>query len=433
MQDEFSSRRHKVLQQMQPDSIAVLPGANMKYRNGDTEYPFRQDSNFYYMTGFCEPNAVMVLCKDSKNHSKFILFNQTNDPEAEVWTGKRAGQQGVRDNYGVDEAYDIAQLEEIMPKLLMNRQNVYYSIAAEKEFDHSMLQWLCKAKLAARYQSSLENLIDLKSIIHELRLFKSEHEIQLMRKAAEISAAAHLQVMQHRKSAQLEYQLEAVFVASCMQAGCHNQAYGPIFASGNNGCTLHYVANDQPLKAGDLILVDAAAEYQYYASDITRTFPLNGKFSLEQGQIYQLVLDAQMAGIAEVRPGNHWNKVQEVMVEIIVVGLIKLGIMQGNAKQIIADQVYKKFYMHGSGHWLGLDVHDVGKHKIDDKWRKFEPGMVLTVEPGIYIANNTPGVAQKWLGIAVRIEDDILVTKKGNEVLSSSVPKQLHEIESATI
>jgi len=275
-------------------------------------------------------------------------------------------------------------------------------------------------------------LIDLLPILYELRLIKSAQEIEFMRKAATISAAGHTKLMQNCQAEQFEYQLEAMFNEHCLQAGCRGLAYGSIVASGNNGCTLHYTANDQRLKKGDLVLVDAGGEYNYYAADITRTFPVGGKFSPEQRQIYDLVLQAQLAGIERVRPGNIWSQVDEVVIKIIVAGLLDLGILSGKPQDIITNKEYKKFYMHGSGHWLGLDVHDVGQYKLKGEWRKFEPGMVLTVEPGIYISQDS-GAEKKWLGIGVRIEDDVLVTETGNDVLSKDAPKQIDEIERAAV
>lgn len=439
--DEYLLRRSNLAEQMCNESIAIVPGAELQSRNSDTEYPFRQNSDFYYLTAFCEPYALMALCKDNKGVVTFILFNQASDPAAEVWTGKRAGQGGACKIYKANESYDIATIDEVMPSLFANKQTIYYPLGVDDDFDLKILKWLKSSKsnlsrknIANTTVAFIPNtLIDVLPLIHELRLFKSEQEIADMRRAAEISAHGHIKLMQLCKAGQMEYQLEAMFNAHCLHSGCRSLAYGSIVAGGNNGCTLHYVANDQVLKDGDLVLVDAGGEYNYYASDITRTFPVSGKFTQEQKQIYNIVLQAQLAGIEQIKPGNTVNQVQDAILEVIVRGLLELGILKGNVKQLISSQEYKKYYMHSSGHWLGLDTHDVGRYKINNQWRKFKPGMVLTVEPGIYIANDTLNINQKWLGIGVRIEDDVLVTKKGYEVLSHHAPKQIEEIESAML
>lgn len=432
--EEFAKRRAKLAEQLCKNSIAILLGAQTQYRNSDVEYPFRQNSNMYYLTGFCEPAAVMVLSKDTEGKLKYSLFNRASDPEAEVWNGKRAGQLGACHKYAADESFDIAQIDSVMPKLLENKDTIYYPLGLDTDFDQQVSRWITVVKRNAHKSGIIvpATIMDLLPILHELRLFKSAQEIDFMRKAATISAAGHLKLMQTCKAEQFEYQLEATFNEYCLQAGCRGLAYSSIVAGGNNSCTLHYTDNDQRLKKGDLVLVDAGGEYNYYAADITRTFPVGGKFSAEQRQIYDLVLSAQLAGIEQVRPGNIWSKVDEVIIKIIVTGLVELGILNGKISDLIKNKEYKKFYMHSSGHWLGLDVHDVGQYKLNGEWRKFEPGMVLTVEPGIYIAQDSD-VDKKWLGIGVRIEDDVLVTHTGNDVLSKDAPKQIDEIERAAV
>lgn len=440
--DEFKQRRAKLAQSLSNDSIALVFGAKLQHRNSDVEYFFRQNSDFYYLTGFTEPNAVMVLTKDGKGQVTYILFNQPNDPTAEIWNGKRAGQIGAVRSFGADEAHDIAAINQIMPGLFANKKTIYYALGISAPFEAEIQDWLKEAKRIINLKSRSEaqsikyvpdTMVDLAEFIHAARLFKSPQEIENMRKAAEISAAAHKLLMENCKPGLMEYQLEAMFSYHCLYNGCRGLAYNSIVAGGDNACILHYVTNDQVIKDGDLVLVDAGGEYNYYAADITRTFPANGKFTPAQRAIYELVLQAQLAGIAQVKPGNKWDSVQNVMLEIMVKGLVDLGIMQGEVDQLIADQSYKQFYMHSSGHWLGMDVHDVGEYKINAKWRAFEPGMVLTVEPGIYIAPTSKGVDAKWLGIGVRIEDDILVTDNGNEVLSILAPKQVADIERATM
>lgn len=435
--DEYVIRRNKLAAQMSNASVAILCGASIKIRNNDAEYKFRQNSDFYYLTGFEEPDAVLALCKDEKGNVLYVLFNQANDPVAEIWNGKRIGQDNACKIYNADKSYDISKIDEDMPALLANKQIIYYPLGANDDLDLSVLKWLKKIRSESNNKTTSffipDTLIDVLPFIHEMRVFKSEQEIECMRKAAAISAQAHVDVMRACRPGLLEYQLEAIFNAKCLDSGCRGLAYNSIVASGNNSCTLHYIVNDQPLKAGDLVLIDAGGEYNNYAADITRTFPVSGKFTEAQRQIYNLVLDAQLAGIEQVKPGNTVERVQVVIVEIIVKGLIQLGILNGDYKQLIKDHAYKKFYMHSSGHWLGLDVHDVGKYKINSKWRKFEPGMVLTVEPGIYISNDMVDIDAQWRGIGVRIEDDVLVTRKGYEVLSSAAPKSIEEIERAAI
>lgn len=417
MLEEYAARRAKLAAQLPAASLAILPGAKLQYRNSDAEFPFRQNSNFYYLTGFSEPEACLVLTKDADAKVKFILFNRARDVEAEVWTGPRAGQEGAREQYAADEAYPFAELTPVVERLFSEAQTLF----CPANFDLSA--W-------AKPPTTVKNILPL---IHEMRLIKSEQEIECMRKAAVISSQAHAKIMRSCAPKMFEYQLEAVFVEHCLQTGCRALAYTPIVASGSNACILHYIENNRQILNNDLVLVDAGVEYQNYAADITRTFPANGKFTAEQRTIYELVLRAQEAGIAKIMPGNTWNQVQDAMLDVMVPELIQLGILQGKKDDLIASKAYRKFYMHSSGHWLGLDVHDSGEYKIDDKWRKFVPGMVLTVEPGIYISPTCDSVDPKWRGIGVRIEDDVLVTKAGHEILSIAAPKQLAEIERAAL
>ncbi len=416
MQDEYAARRAALMEIVPAASIVLLPGAKLQYRNADAEYPFRQNSDFYYLTGFSEPDAFLVLTKDEKAKVKYILFSLPHDPEAEIWSGKRIGQEGAVKDYAADEAYVCDQLEPVVSKLLDGMQHVY----CPKSYDLSAWSNIPKSE------------VNVLPLIHEMRLIKSPAEISELREAAKISAVAHNKLLRACKPGMFEYQLEAMFTGYCMQEGCRALAYTPIVASGNNACTLHYIENTQKISDKELVLIDAGGEFNNYAADITRTIPANGKFTPEQKAIYQLVLDAQLQGIDEVRPGNTWNKVQETMLQVIVGGLVELGIMQGDVETLIKDKAYRQFYMHSSGHWLGLDVHDAGTYQIEQKWRKFEPGMVLTVEPGIYI-NSNANVEEKWRGIGVRIEDDILVTEHGNEVLSRDAIKQVADIENAAI
>lgn len=432
---EYSDRRKKLAQQMQNNSVALLHAGHNQMRTSSAQHMFRTNNDFYYLTGFKEPEAVLALIKDNNGKLSYVLFSTAIDPVTAIWDGEKIGQERAKKIYLADEAYDLATIDVELPKLLAGRDVIYYPLGIDPKFDKQILKWL---KLAKRHVHSKESksvlklptLQDVLFMVHELRVFKSTQEIENMRKAAEISALAHLKLMQTKKVGLMEYQLEAIFNEHCLYNGCRAPAYNPIVAGGNNACTLHYIDNSQKLKDGDLVLVDAAGEYDHYAADITRTFPVNGKFTSPQKQIYELVLKAQLAGIAAVQPGNKFEAVQDVMVPIITQGLHDLGILKGDVKQLIKEGAYKKYYMHSSGHWLGLEVHDPGLYRTGSESRIFEPGMVLTVEPGIYISSDAE-VASQWRGIGVRIEDDILVTKGGNEVLSNKVPKTIAEIESA--
>lgn len=432
---EFAQRRTKLGQAMQNNSVAILQGAKLQLRTSSAHYAFRQNNDFYYLTGFDEPDALCLLCKDSNGTLTYILFSSANDPEKEVWDGKKIGQVDACKIYGADFAYNIENIDEKLPQYLQCIACVYYPVGLDKEFDSQIIAWLNITKRNAyknRKAYKLPPVLqDVLSLVHELRVIKSAKEIELMHKAASISAQAHFKLMQAKKVGLYEYQLEAIFNEYCLYAGARASAYNAIVAGGKNACTLHYIANDKQLKSGDLVLIDAGCEYANYASDITRTIPVNGKFTEPQRQIYELVLAAQMAGIAQVKPGNRFDEVQKAILEVMVAGMVELGLLRGNVKKLIEEHAYDKFYMHSSGHWLGLDVHDPGLHRINNQSRKLEPGMVLTVEPGIYIKEDMDGIHPKWLGIGVRIEDDVVVTQDGCKVLSADVPKTIAEIENA--
>ncbi len=414
---------------MTANSIAVLPGALLQHRNADAEYPFRQNSNFYYLTGFCEPEAVLVLLKSDSNTEEYILFCRGNNPEEEIWTGPRTSIADAIKHYGADKAFEIAKLDEILPSLLKDRDKIYYSLGRCQTFDNRMIAWVNsirgKAKSGAHTPDTWS---DFNAMIESLRVRKDSHEISLMREAAKISCQAHKHLMKICRPGKFEYELEGEFVSECYKQNARFMAYTPIVAGGKNACILHYIKNDEKLNSKELLLVDAGCEFQYYASDITRTFPINGRFTQDQRAIYELVLAAQTAAIAEVRPGTKWHRLQEIIVEILVRGMIKLGILKGDFHNLIQEKAYRKYYMHSSGHWLGLDVHDAGEYKIDNEWRPLEEGMVLTVEPGLYFTPND-SLDKRWWGIGVRIEDDVLVTGSGCEVLTEGVPKTVAEIE----
>jgi len=425
---EFKRRRIQLLKSLKPNSIAIITTATEKFRNRDADYFYRPDSDFYYLTGFKEPEAVALFITQKKS-SQFILFCREKDPLLETWNGRRAGVEGALTEYNAHTAYPIKRLDEILPQLLENKKYIYYTLGADNTFDQRVIDWLNETQKKTRTGiTAPDNLVSVKPIIHEMRLRKSPSEISCMRKAAQISAQAHIRAMQTCRPGLKEYAVEAELLHHFKQNGCH-LAYNSIVGGGANGCILHYVENNTTLHSGELLLIDAGAEYQYYAADITRTFPINGKFSPAQKAIYELVLKAQLAAIRSVKPGNRWNQPHAAAVRVLTKGLVELGLLKGDVKQLIKNEKYRQFYMHRTGHWLGMDVHDVGEYKINGKWRILEPGMVLTVEPGIYISANAKGVAKKWRNIGIRIEDDVLVTDKGHEVLSSDAPKTVAEIE----
>lgn len=426
---DYAKRRKELMKIIGAEGVVIIPSANEVIRNNDARYPFRQNSDFYYLTGFDEPEAVAVLAPKRKG-GEFILFNRVRDREHEIWDGPRAGQQGAKKIYGADEAYPIEQFPEMLIELLAGRSSVHYPVGANMAFDRLIIKSLnaIRAKIRSGAQSPVE-MVDILPSLHEMRLIKSPSEIKLIQKAVDITAAAHLSAMQACKPGMYEYELEAELMYEFVRNGALSPAYTSIVGSGRNSCVLHYVANNKKIAAGEVVLIDAGAEYQNYAADITRTFPANGKFTPEQRDIYQLVLDAQLAAIKTVKPGASWTTAQQTIVKIITQGLIDLKILKGRLNDLIEKQAYLPFYMHKSGHWLGLDVHDVGRYRVGDKWRNLQQGMVLTVEPGIYISSDIPGVHKRWHNIGVRIEDDVLVTKNGCDVLSKDIPKEIADIE----
>ncbi len=426
---EYKRRRRQLMRIMGSRSLAILPAASLSIRNRDVHFPYRQDSDFYYLTGFPEPEAIAVLVT-GRPQGEFILFCRSHDEEKERWDGLRAGQNGAVKTYGADESFPIGGLDDILPGILEQTDRVYYAMGCNADLDHRLAGWVNRLRAAARsgVRGPIE-FVALDHYLHDMRLYKSQAELKVMRKAASISAQAHRQLMLNCRPGMMEYELEAGFVYECARLGARAQAYSPIVGGGANACVLHYISNDHRLKNGDLVLIDAGCEYQNYAADITRTFPVNGRFSPEQRELYALVLAAQEAAIAQVKPGNHWNQPHEAAVATLTKGLVRLGLLQGTVHKLIQDEAYKPFYMHKTGHWLGMDVHDVGDYKVDGEWRMFEPGMVTTIEPGIYIPPGSKTVDEKWWGIGIRIEDDVVVTKTGNEVLTDEVPKRIQEIE----
>ncbi len=426
---EFKRRRKRLMDMMGNESVAILPTALVHIRNNDVEFPFRPDSDFYYLTAYPEPEAVAVIIPD-RPHGEYVLFCRERDPKKETWDGKRAGLEGACKIYGADDAFPIEDMDDILPNMLEDRERIFYTMGHDAVFDQRVLGWVNEVRDKARTGVNAPNeFISLTHILHDMRLYKSRQEISAMRKAARISANAHKSAMQICQPGLMEYQLEAEIVHKFMQQGARFSAYPSIVGGGANSCILHYTDNQDELRDGDILLIDAGAEYEGYASDISRTFPVNGKFTKAQKEIYEIVLSAQSAAIEQVKPGNHWNDPHEAAIEVITEGLLALGILKGKVSTLLKDRSYAKYYMHRTSHWLGMDVHDVGDYKVGGDWRMLEPGMVLTVEPGLYLPAGSKGLAKKWWNIGVRIEDDILVTKGGHDVLSKDMPKTVAEIE----
>ena len=426
---EFAKRRQRLMGMMGEGSIAIVPTSPVRPRNRDVEFPFRPDSNFYYLTGFGEPEAVAALAP-GREQGEFVMFCRERDPAAEQWHGARIGLEGVCERHGADDAFPIGDLDDILPGLLENKSRVYYAMGQFQGFDQRMLGWVAQVRAGARFGGGLGEFVMLDHLVHEMRLFKSKAEVGVMSKAAQVSAAAHERAMRICRPGMAEYQIEAELLYEFTRAGCRAAAYPSIVAGGANACTLHYTENSDRLRDRDLLLIDAGAEHEFYASDITRTFPVNGRFSRAQRDVYSLVLAAQEAAIDTVAPGRTFDDVHMAAVRVLAEGLVDLGAVKGGLKRIIQKEKYKRFYMHRTGHWLGMDVHDVGDYRIDDQSRVLEPGMVMTVEPGLYIAPDDEKAPKRLRGIGIRIEDDVLVTKLGREVLTSAAPKSIDEIES---
>ena len=427
--EEFARRRKRLMQAIGRDAAAVVASGAEKIRSRDTHFPFRVDSDFFYLTGFSEPDAVAVLRPGAKD-GQFVMFCRARNPDIERWEGRRAGPEAVCEHWGADLAYPTERLDELMPQLLADRETLYCPLDSESTLGAKIGRW--RRRLTEQVRSGVrapQALVSLDSVVHPMRLVKSRSEIAIMRRAAQISAAAHCRAMQACRPGLHEYTLEAELLSEFARRGSRSPAYNAIVGSGANACVLHYTANDQPLVDGDLVLIDAGAEYQGYAADITRTFPVNGRFTPPQAAIYNLVLKAQQAAINRVKPGNRWNAPHDAAVRVITHGLVELGLLRGEVNALIKSHAYRRYFIHRTGHWLGMDVHDVGDYQHDGRWRLLQPGMVLTVEPGIYIPPDARGVARKWRGIGVRIEDDVVVTRSGHEVLSRGVPKTIAAIE----
>ncbi len=424
---EFSRRRRAIMRMMGRGSIAILPAAPVRTRNRDVEYPYRQDSDFHYLTGFDEPEAVAVLVP-GRAAGEFLMFCRTSDLERELWDGRRATPTGAVRDYGATEAFAIDEIDEVLPGIVSQCERVYYTMGAHPEFDARLLGWIADLRaMRGVGQHTPDEFIALDHLLHDLRLYKSRAEISAMKKAARITVDAHRRAIAACRPGMQEYELEAEYQHEFRRNGVE-LAYQPIVGGGANGCVLHYVDNDAVLQDGDLVLADVGCEYDCYASDVTRTWPVNGRFSPAQRALYDIVLEAHDAAIKQVRPGKHWNEPHDAAVKVITRGLVRLGLLKGDVGKLIAEGKYRRFFMHRTGHWLGMDVHDVGDYKVSDHWRLLEPGMVLTVEPGLYIPN-ARNIPAKWRNTGIRIEDDVLVTRDGNEVLTRALPTDPDEIE----
>lgn len=426
---EAKKRRKELMAQMEENSIALVAAAPQVTRSNDTEYPYRQNSDFYYLTGFEEDEAVLALIP-GREQGEAVLFCQERDRSKELWTGILLGPERAGETLLVDDAFPMADIDEILPGLIEGRERVYYGMGRDHRFDQRVMEWVNNIRRRVRLGAHPPGeFLVLDHLLHEMRLIKSPLEIELMEHAAQISARAHERAMLTARPGLHEYHLEAELQYEFLRSGASAPAYNSIVASGANACVLHYVSNRDELRDGDLVLIDAGCEFHGYAADITRTFPVSGRFSPEQKALYDIVLDAQLAAIEAVKPGAPWDAPHNATVRVITEGLVRLGLMEGDVDALMESEAYKDFYMHRAGHWLGLDVHDVGDYKIDDNWRLMEAGMVTTIEPGIYVAPDNAKVDAKWRGIGIRIEDDVLVTRNGSRILSHDVPKTTEEIE----
>jgi Xaa-Pro aminopeptidase len=426
----FAQRRQHVLDAIGPNGVMVLPAAPLLIRNNDVEHEYRQDSDAYYLTGFDEPESVVVL--GGTGERRFTMFVRPRDPEREVWDGARAGVDGATARFGAEAAHPIAELEDKLVELIANTERLYYRLGKNRDFDQLMLRAVERVRGRAKLGTCWPTqIIEPGTVIHEMRLYKSDEELSAMRRAIEISAGAHVQAMAKASPGVYEFEVEALLRAAFRAGGAERTAYEPIVGSGPNATVLHYRRNNRRIEDGDLLLIDAGCEYDYYASDITRTFPVSGQFSRAQREIYEIVLAAQLASIEATRPEATLEQVHLASLRVITEGLIRLGLIQGPLELALEEQRYKPYFLHKTSHFLGMDVHDVGSYFVQGKPRPLAAGMVITVEPGIYVAENATAAPAAYRGIGVRIEDDVLVTPAGSEVLSRAVPKFVADIERA--
>ncbi len=424
---EFERRRRQLMRMVGAGGIAILPAAPVRTRSRDVEYRYRQDSDFYYLTGFAEPEAVAVLAP-GRASGEFLLFCRERNRDKEKWDGARSGQDGAIRNYGADDAFPIDDIDDILPGIIEPCSRVYYTMGMYSDFDTRVAGWVNSLRSGlSRGLHTPQEFVALDHLLHDMRLYKSRGEVAAMRRSAKVAVNAHKRAMQMTRPGLYEYEVEAEFRHEFRKNDAW-VSYSPIVGGGANACTLHYVENNAELRDGDLLLIDAGCELDYYASDITRTYPVNGRFSPEQRAIYDVVLEAQLAAIEKTLPGNHWNEPHDAAVKVITRGLRKLGLLEGSLPKLIKDGAYRQFYMHRTGHWIGMDVHDVGDYKVGDEWRVLETGMVTTVEPGIYIPGKR-NIPKKFRNIGIRIEDDVAITARGPDVLSKGLVKDPDGIE----
>lgn len=428
LQKECSERRRVLLKNLPNNAVVILAAAPETLRSGDVHYIYRQNSYLWYLTGYPEPETIMVL-QTHPSKPEFILFNRVRDEKAEQWDGPRIGQEGAVKEFGADQAYPYSDFTKYLPELLQDKNAVYMLIE-----DFNMYGKIVEAlkQLSRNTRKGITwptEILDVKNILDEMRLIKSDYEIKQIKKAIAATTEGHMIAMQSVKPGMMEYELEAILVHAFLRHGCRTHAYPSIVGSGPNTCILHYIENKRQLQDKDLILIDAGGEFEGYAADITRTFPASGQFTPEQKAIYELVWDAQQAAIKIIKPGVRWNVIQEEIVRVITEGLVALKLLRGSVEELIEHKAYESFYMHQSGHWLGMDVHDVGYYRKDKHWRPLEPGMVLTVEPGIYISSKLKHIDSRWHNIGIRIEDDVLVTKDSYQILSQDLPSKIQDIE----
>ena len=425
--EEFAQRRRQLMQMADEDAVLLIAAAPERMRNSDAAWPYRQDSDFHYLLGFPEPDAVLALLP-GRQHGEMVLFCRERDPERERWHGRSIGTEQAVSHYGVDDAFPIEDIDDILPGMMEGRGRVYCHFGREPAFDAQLLGWMRKLRQLRGGGVVPKEFVALGHLLHDLRLYKSRAELKLMRASALIAVEAHLAAMRVARAGKHEYEVEAELLGTTRSRGAV-PAFSPIVAGGANACVMHYQSGRAVLRDGDLLLVDAGAELDCYASDVSRTFPINGRYSREQRALYEVVLAAQLAAIDQVRPGQPFNAPHHAAVRVLTEGLCELGLLKGAADAMIADESYKRFFAAKTGHWLGLDVHDVGDYRVGGESRLLEPGMVLTVEPGLYVAADDRSVAERWRGIGIRIEDDVAVTRDGNEVLSAGMPKEAEAIE----
>jgi len=424
----IKSQLEEFIRRMVPQSVAIIPGAREATRSNDTNYRFRQDSDFFYLTGFEEPDAIAVIKPSDTN--KYVLFVRPRDPEREIWDGRRAGVEGAVSEFGAHAAFPIAEFNSKLREILIDTDTLYYRLGVNRDLDDSIVREIAAMRGVNRKPiHPPQTIVDPASIIHEMRVVKGPEELEIMQTAADIAAEAHVEAMKAVRPGMKEYQVEALIEQVFRQRGAAGPAYTSIVGGGPNATVLHYINNNAELRDGDLVLIDAGAEYKGYASDITRTFPINGRYSKAQREIYDLVLKAQMSCVEMVRPGVTHDQLKQHSIEVLTEGMVELGLLKGDPEELIKEKKHEQFYMHGLGHMIGIDVHDVGKYYFGQESRPLEPGVVMTVEPGLYISPNTKDVPEQYLGIGVRIEDDVLCTNNGPRVLTNKVPKQAEEIE----